>query len=102
MIFETSPNNRATCLVCKKLIKKGEVRIAIFECSRGFYNKKYIHFDCYLEHCPEIFNSLVEAILKIILPRIFGEDNEHVKELEREWRLNQIAKEFGRNDENVY
>jgi hypothetical protein len=66
--IEESPSNRATCPRCDLFIKKGELRVGGNMGSGTFPH--YYHLNCWLKEN----SSFVKDFLRIILPKVFGDD----------------------------
>jgi len=66
--IEESPTSRAMCPICGRNIIKGELRVG-GNMGSGNYPYNY-HFECWLERNK----GFVRDLLRVILPRLFGED----------------------------
>jgi len=66
--IEDSPSGRALCAICDRPIGKGEIRVG-GDIGSGKY-PRYCHLECFMRRNRDF----VEDLLKIVLPRYFGED----------------------------
>jgi len=88
MQFEISPNSRAKCYICHKIIQKGEVRVEILHCFNNIIESKYIHYECFLKN-----NYLKEDALNstmIFLSEYFRNNTEALQLIEKLKHFSQI------------
>jgi hypothetical protein len=55
---EISPNSRAGCFKCHKILVKGTTRVAFDDTNYGHYGKKYACPECALKEVTEDINFL--------------------------------------------
>ena len=97
-VREPSPNNRATCKICRKRIRRGELRVGKWTTNPGFYSSGIPYPPCFVYYHDRCVPDSFRQTLKLPDPGI--KEKRHVLLQERRRlreQLRQMRLEFARH-----
>jgi len=52
-----------SCVVCRKIFKKGDIQILVQSASFGHLNYQYYHYSCIRKYIKQLYDTVKEGLL---------------------------------------